>query len=952
MDKVKELTKNPFKYKNKYNKELEFFNKILDKNSNVIVSEKDDKLIIEFDKILLKTKNAIQAQIRGTVLNDLGYVEIAQDFYNKAKELGFILENKIILENNYADDDLENIEEFITNKLVNKFIQKELLNNELVNCKITHVDFNNHSVNLTFEDNENMEITYKELNNLFDNKEILKKDNTGYNTIVLLSEIPELELAENKTITDMNEPTLENSYYDNLDNMYFKFTKGYKPEEDPTIKENINEFVNSLPEEYNRDEVTDYLSMYLSKEEIIQDVTLESIHKKTFKPGDSWSNVFNYNDMLQYALTIDKNTDIEILKELKKSLVDVNFHKLAEELVDIIAGIKNEEIVNFDKFKNILKTEISNTNESMGTINIEEDIANDLYNKIKDILNYKVTDLELEIINNGGTLDMVDKIMGYLVGMGIDFENETEEELMLEEEPYLKESKKMDYDKYFLNKTQEFGIKDISEMTPEQWEEIDNNWVSTTENKYKEYFLNKLKEFNVDSPAKLTNVQWQEIDNDWNATNESLRDVTIEFKNINESVNLDVKLANIVLAFLKDEKIDNNGIYLSLNEIDIIKKTYGGRMPNGFASPDKSMSIADLFKPLMSNKSPLYFDDTDLVLGDKTILGDAVNKYTYKDAAKALDIIINESLRDVTVEFENGDVVNTNMSANLSDDDINTYYKKGREFNIGSGGNDNIQKVSNVIINETTITLSTLNPNDYKQIMPLVNDANPKYNVFNIEDNDKVYVKPDYNIDAVKRMIESDSFLKFSYHNLLTGDFHKDMEMIYKTYIKNDAEYSAKLKTYESYTKMLKENILATAKYTTMLQEVINNFDLDLGTENTEIIFNMSEFIDQNKDKFKSYFALLTTDLKEEFKNKIGSISYTEITQELLDSNFNAGVDDIDNVSNLSLKLKVSEQLALLLMNILKSVYISYSYKNITNDTNTNSILFMTIIAVIFKTIF
>lgn len=57
-----------------------------------------------------------------------------------------------------------------------------------------------------------------------------------------------------------------------------------------------------------------------------------------------------------------------------------------------------------------------------------------------------------------------------------------------------------------------------------------------------------------------------------------------------------------------------------------------------------------------------------------------------------------DKLRSVKVTFDNGDVLTTSMAAKLSDDDIKNYYKAGKEFNLGSGGRDNIQKVTGVEI--------------------------------------------------------------------------------------------------------------------------------------------------------------------------------------------------------------------------------------------------------------
>lgn len=78
---------------------------------------------------------------------------------------------------------------------------------------------------------------------------------------------------------------------------------------------------------------------------------------------------------------------------------------------------------------------------------------------------------------------------------------------------------------------------------------------------------------------------------------------------------------------------------------------------------------------------------------------------------KALDnepVELEESkLRKVKVTYDTGDTVTTSMAANLSDKKIKDYFKKGKEFNIGSGGRDKMAKVKDVEIlenvNEATV---------------------------------------------------------------------------------------------------------------------------------------------------------------------------------------------------------------------------------------------------------
>ena len=78
----------------------------------------------------------------------------------------------------------------------------------------------------------------------------------------------------------------------------------------------------------------------------------------------------------------------------------------------------------------------------------------------------------------------------------------------------------------------------------------------------------------------------------------------------------------------------------------------------------------------------------------------------FKTFEHYLRIVENESnkLRNVTVKFDNGNIINTDMAAHLSDDDINNYYKIGKEFNVGSNGKDKMSKVFDVIINENEST--------------------------------------------------------------------------------------------------------------------------------------------------------------------------------------------------------------------------------------------------------
>lgn len=65
---------------------------------------------------------------------------------------------------------------------------------------------------------------------------------------------------------------------------------------------------------------------------------------------------------------------------------------------------------------------------------------------------------------------------------------------------------------------------------------------------------------------------------------------------------------------------------------------------------------------------------------------------------KRLNLLESSKLRSVKVTYDNGDVVHTNMAADLTDDEIRDYFKIGKTFNIGDGPNDKMVKVKDVEI--------------------------------------------------------------------------------------------------------------------------------------------------------------------------------------------------------------------------------------------------------------
>ena len=74
-----------------------------------------------------------------------------------------------------------------------------------------------------------------------------------------------------------------------------------------------------------------------------------------------------------------------------------------------------------------------------------------------------------------------------------------------------------------------------------------------------------------------------------------------------------------------------------------------------------------------------------------------------KNSGKVLSFsdFVNEADKPkipVNVTYENGEVVPTEVNADMTEDEIREYFKPGKEFNIGTGNKDNFQKVKSIEI--------------------------------------------------------------------------------------------------------------------------------------------------------------------------------------------------------------------------------------------------------------
>tara|TARA_R110002020_G_scaffold325082_1_gene540718 strand:+ start:183 stop:566 length:384 start_codon:yes stop_codon:yes gene_type:complete len=98
--------------------------------------------------------------------------------------------------------------------------------------------------------------------------------------------------------------------------------------------------------------------------------------KRSYMLGDTFSLNFDYEGMLGYGLQIDTNTSVNDLNKLLDSFEDVNYHREASPLYDLVEHIKYQN----EYGENEVTRE--NINESLRAFNREcEDTLKNIVSK-------------------------------------------------------------------------------------------------------------------------------------------------------------------------------------------------------------------------------------------------------------------------------------------------------------------------------------------------------------------------------------------------------------------------------------------------------------------------------------------------------------------------------------------------------------------------------------------
>jgi hypothetical protein len=270
---------------------------------------------------------------------------------------------------------------------------------------------------------------------------------------------------------------------------------------------------------------------------------------------------------------------------------------------------------------------------------------------------------------------------------------------------------------------------------------------------------------------------------------------------------------------------------------------------------------------------------------------------------------LNE-LRSVKITFSDGNAISTSMAEHLTDEEIYDYYAIGKEFNVGRFEEDDIQSVVDVEILENKINESHTQVYKYNNIdLP-----------WELYDSVEKPEKPAYNHIAVKNLVMQDSFLRYMYEEMMTGNYYDDMDMMYNKYIKDDEDLMEQLKHHDQYSMYQIRESLDKNELGSEMVDFFKKFDIELDDQTIVDIYDVLPKAQDLYNEHKQNYVLLTTEAKTNIKslfenntieNVINSFKDTKITLEQLnDTNILESLKDF-NMDSLNVFKQVLEQLTI-----------------------------------------
>lgn len=250
-----------------------------------------------------------------------------------------------------------------------------------------------------------------------------------------------------------------------------------------------------------------------------------------------------------------------------------------------------------------------------------------------------------------------------------------------------------------------------------------------------------------------------------------------------------------------------------------------------------------------------YGKNRDEVMNMSKEVIDKIYNEVETEREKMNENSINE-LRSVKVTFSDGNTLTTSMAQHLTDEEIYDYYAIDKEFNLGRT-DDDIQSVVDVEI------LESKNINESRQQQYKYNNIDAPWELYDSVEKPE---KPEYNHTAVKNLVMQDSFLRYMYEEMMSGNYYDDMDMMYNDYIKDDEELMEKLKHHEQYSMYQIKESVDKNEIGDEIKKLFNEFDIDLDEDTITDIYDILPRAEEMKKEHKQNFILLTNEAKKNIK--------------------------------------------------------------------------------------
>ena len=131
-----------------------------------------------------------------------------------------------------------------------------------------------------------------------------------------------------------------------------------------------------------------------------------------YKIGSGWTNDFDYDGMLNAGLALNAETDIETLKKVVEDFTDVNYHREASHLYDVIEAIEGGDVFEANGKIDDFHAEIRKTMQDQG-MDTSDDLGAYMASKMEE---GEAVDLAIEASQEKAGIkedEEVDEIAGY-----------------------------------------------------------------------------------------------------------------------------------------------------------------------------------------------------------------------------------------------------------------------------------------------------------------------------------------------------------------------------------------------------------------------------------------------------------------------------------------------------------------------------------------------------------